>query len=54
LSSYVGISGTYNFANKSQADNRGLTINSVYVTEWSKSKQDWVQASGPAGAPLAS
>jgi branched-chain amino acid transport system substrate-binding protein len=54
LSSYVGISGTYDFASKAQADNRGLTINSVYVTEWSKSKQDWVQASGPAGAALAS
>jgi branched-chain amino acid transport system substrate-binding protein len=54
LTSYVGIAGTYDFASKSQADNRGLTINSVYVTQWNNSKQDWVQASGPAGASLAS
>jgi branched-chain amino acid transport system substrate-binding protein len=52
--SYVGISGTYDFASKSQADNRGLTIQSVYVTQWDKSKMDWVQASGPAGTALAS
>jgi branched-chain amino acid transport system substrate-binding protein len=51
---YVGIAGAYDFASKAQADNRGLTIKSVYVTEWNKSKQDWVQASGPAGATLAS
>jgi branched-chain amino acid transport system substrate-binding protein len=51
---YVGISGTYDFASKSQADNRGLTIKSVYVTQWDESKMDWVQASGPAGASLAS
>jgi branched-chain amino acid transport system substrate-binding protein len=54
LTSYVGIAGAYNFASKAQADNRGLTIKSVYVTEWNKSKQDWVQASGPSGAALAS
>lgn len=51
---YQGIAGTYDFASKAQADNRGLTIKSVYVTEWSKAKQDWVQASGPSGAALAS
>jgi branched-chain amino acid transport system substrate-binding protein len=54
LTNYVGIAGAYNFASKAQADNRGLTIKSVYVTEWNKSKQDWVQASGPSGAALAS
>jgi branched-chain amino acid transport system substrate-binding protein len=54
LTSYVGITGAYDFASKAQADNRGLTIKSVYVTEWSKSKQDWVQVSGPSGAALAS
>jgi branched-chain amino acid transport system substrate-binding protein len=51
---YQGIAGTYDFASKAQADNRGLTIKSVYVTEWSKAKQDWVQASGPSGTALAS
>jgi branched-chain amino acid transport system substrate-binding protein len=54
LTNYVGIAGAYNFASKAQADNRGLTIKSVYVTEWNKSKQDWAQASGPSGAALAS
>jgi branched-chain amino acid transport system substrate-binding protein len=54
LTNYVGITGAYDFASKAQADNRGLTIKSVYVTEWSKSKQDWVQVSGPSGAALAS
>jgi branched-chain amino acid transport system substrate-binding protein len=53
-SQYVGISGTYDFASKSQVDNRGLTIQSVYVTEWDKSTMDWEQASGPAGTALAS
>jgi branched-chain amino acid transport system substrate-binding protein len=51
---YQGIAGSYDFASKAQADNRGLTIKSVYVTEWSKAKQDWVQASGPSGTALAS
>jgi branched-chain amino acid transport system substrate-binding protein len=51
---YVGIAGTYDFASKSQADNRGLTIQSVYITRWDSSKMDWVQASGPAGTSLAS
>jgi branched-chain amino acid transport system substrate-binding protein len=51
---FVGISGAYNFASKSQADNRGLTIASVYITEWDKSINDWEQASGPAGSTLAS
>jgi branched-chain amino acid transport system substrate-binding protein len=54
LTNYVGITGAYDFASKAQADNRGLTIKSVYVTEWNKSKQDWVQVSGPSGAALAS
>jgi branched-chain amino acid transport system substrate-binding protein len=51
---FVGISGTYDFASKSQADNRGLTIQSVYITQWDKSISDWEQASGPAGTALAS
>jgi branched-chain amino acid transport system substrate-binding protein len=51
---YQGIAGSYNFASKAQADNRGLTIKSVYITQWNKAKQDWVQASGPSGATLAS
>jgi branched-chain amino acid transport system substrate-binding protein len=50
---YTGIAGLYNFASKDQADNRGLTIKSVYITQWNKSKQDWVQASGSAGTTLA-
>jgi branched-chain amino acid transport system substrate-binding protein len=53
-SKYVGISGTYDFTSKSQKDNRGLTIQSVYITQWDKTKQDWVQASGPAGMTMAS
>jgi branched-chain amino acid transport system substrate-binding protein len=51
---YQGIAGAYDFASKAQADNRGLTIKSVYITQWNKAKQDWVQASGPSGTTLAS
>jgi branched-chain amino acid transport system substrate-binding protein len=54
LTSYTGIAGTYDFASKSQADNRGLTIKSVYITQWDQAKKDWVQASGPSGTSLAS
>jgi branched-chain amino acid transport system substrate-binding protein len=49
LSDFAGINGTYNFTNKSIPDNRGLTINSVYIAEWNKAQGDWTAASGPAG-----
>ena len=34
---------------KSISDNRGLTITSVYIAQWSKSQGEWTAASGPAG-----
>ena len=49
--SFAGINGTYNFTDKSIPDNRGLTIASVYVAQWSKSLGEWTAASGPAGKP---
>ena len=49
LTSFAGINGTYNFADKSLPDNRGLTIASVYIAQWSKSQGEWTAASGPAG-----
>jgi branched-chain amino acid transport system substrate-binding protein len=49
LASFQGINGTYNFTDKSIPDNRGLTISSVYIADWSKSRGAWVAASGPAG-----
>jgi hypothetical protein len=54
LTGFAGINGTYNFTDKSIPDNRGLTIQSVYITQWSASKNYWVQSSGPAGQSLAS
>ena len=51
LTSFAGINGTYNFTDKSIPDNRGLTIASVYVAQWSKSLGEWTAASGPAGKP---
>ena len=49
LTSFAGINGTYNFTNTSIPDNRGLTINSVYVSQWNKSTDSWSAVSGPAG-----
>jgi branched-chain amino acid transport system substrate-binding protein len=49
LTSFAGINGTYNFTNTSIPDNRGLTISSVYITEWNKTQNDWAAVSGPAG-----
>ncbi|HEY6495546.1 MAG TPA: ABC transporter substrate-binding protein [Trebonia sp.] len=49
LTGFAGINGTYNFTDKSIPDNRGLTINSVYVAEWNKAQGAWTAASGPAG-----
>jgi len=49
LTSFAGINGTYNFTDKSIPDNRGLTISSVYIAQWSKSQGEWTAASGPAG-----
>jgi branched-chain amino acid transport system substrate-binding protein len=49
LTSFAGINGTYNFTDKSIPDNRGLTITSVYIAQWSKSQGEWTAASGPAG-----
>jgi branched-chain amino acid transport system substrate-binding protein len=54
LNGFAGVTGTYHFTDKSIPDNRGLTIQSVYVTQWSKSASNWVQASGPAGQALSS
>jgi branched-chain amino acid transport system substrate-binding protein len=54
LTDFAGIDGTYNFTDKSIPDNRGLTIQSVYITQWSKAEDKWVQASGPAGQSLTS
>lgn len=49
LKDFPGVSGTYNFTNPAVPDNRGVDINSVYVTEWSKSAKNWTPMSGPAG-----
>jgi branched-chain amino acid transport system substrate-binding protein len=54
LTGFAGINGTYNFTDKSIPDNRGLTIQSVYITQWSKAQNNWMQASGPAGQSLTS
>jgi branched-chain amino acid transport system substrate-binding protein len=54
LNGFTGINGAYNFTDTSIPDNRGLTIQSVYITQWSKSAGNWVQASGPAGQSLSS
>ena len=54
LNGFAGINGTYNFTDTSIPDNRGLTIQSVYITQWSKANSDWVPASGPAGTTLTS
>jgi branched-chain amino acid transport system substrate-binding protein len=44
-----GASGIYDFADHPQ---RGLTISSVYVVRWDRSRNSWVAASEPGGAPL--
>ncbi|HZC41887.1 MAG TPA: ABC transporter substrate-binding protein, partial [Streptosporangiaceae bacterium] len=49
LTSFGGINGSYNFASASNADNRGLSLSSVYVVKWDQSAGHWVKASGPAG-----
>jgi branched-chain amino acid transport system substrate-binding protein len=49
LTDFAGINGTYNFTDPSIPDNRGLTINSVYIAQWNKSQSQWTAASGPAG-----
>ncbi len=54
LTGFAGINGTYNFTDTSIPDNRGLTIQSVYITQWSKANSNWVPASGPAGMSLTS
>jgi branched-chain amino acid transport system substrate-binding protein len=51
LTAFQGIDGTYNFK-ASQPDNRGLTIQDVYIAEWNKAGQDWTAASGPAGQAM--
>src|SRR6201996_4502667 len=51
LTSFQGIDGTYDFK-ASQPDNRGLTIQDVYIAEWNKAAQDWTAASGPAGQAM--
>jgi branched-chain amino acid transport system substrate-binding protein len=49
LTSFAGINGTYNFTNQSIPDNRGLTINSVYIVKWDPSQTSWAAASGAGG-----
>ncbi|HLI25376.1 MAG TPA: ABC transporter substrate-binding protein, partial [Acidimicrobiales bacterium] len=49
LSDFEGVNGTYNFTDPSVPDNRGLTIQSVYITQWNSSSDNWVAVSGPAG-----
>ena len=44
-----GISGTYDFTT---GDQRGLTAKDVVVMRWDESKDWWVAASRPGGAPL--
>jgi branched-chain amino acid transport system substrate-binding protein len=54
LNGFAGINGTYNFTDRSIPDNRGLNIQSVYITQWSKANSNWAPASGPAGMSLTS
>jgi branched-chain amino acid transport system substrate-binding protein len=49
LTSFAGINGTYDFSNQSIPDNRGLTINSVYIVKWNPSQTSWAAASGAGG-----
>ena len=49
LSDFVGVNGTYNFTDSSIPDNRGLNINSVYITQWDQAARNWVGVSGAAG-----
>jgi branched-chain amino acid transport system substrate-binding protein len=49
LTSFPGINGVYNFTNTSIPDNRGLTINSVYIVKWEPSQSNWTPVSGAAG-----
>ena len=51
LTSFPGIDGTYNF-DAAQPDNRGLTIQDVYIVRWDTAQKTWVPASGPAGESL--
>lgn len=53
LNGFAGINGSYNFTDKSIPDNRGLTIQSVYITQWNKAQGNWMAASGPAGMSVA-
>jgi branched-chain amino acid transport system substrate-binding protein len=54
LTGFAGINGTYNFTDTSIPDNRGLTIQSVYITQWNKAAGNWAEASGPAGQAVTS
>lgn len=49
LTNFAGVNGTYNFTDKSVPDNRGLTISSVYVTQWNSSAKNWTPVSGAGG-----
>ena len=49
LTDFAGVNGTYNFTDTSVPDNRGLTISSVYVTQWNPATKNWVAVSGAAG-----
>lgn len=53
LKKFAGVDGYYNFRSPNVApDQRGLGLHDVYVTEWSKSKKNWIGVSGAAGLPL--
>jgi branched-chain amino acid transport system substrate-binding protein len=49
LRGFAGAMGRYNFEEVPQ---RGLSVQSVFVTRWDPRKDWWVAASKPAGAPL--
>ncbi|MGH9057488.1 MAG: ABC transporter substrate-binding protein [Acidimicrobiales bacterium] len=51
LTDFAGAGGTYNFTDPSVPDNRGLSIDSVFITQWNASAKNWTVASGAAGNP---
>ena len=49
---YQGIAGTYDFASKAQADNRGLTIKEVYAPVEQVGAELGARRLGPSGTAL--
>jgi branched-chain amino acid transport system substrate-binding protein len=53
LPSYVGVDGTYDFTSPTvAADNRGIGVAAILISQWNKSKNTWTRVSGPGGKTL--